>query len=443
MIRIKTSSCCLLLAALLLVSGVVHALETAESQLEDLVAEALERNPDLQAAEARWKMAEHQIVPAGSLDDPRLSLSLSNYPLDSLSGNETPMTGKEIQLSQMFPFPGKLGEKKKMAQEQALWYRGAYEEARLQLAQAVKDAWYRLYYQQQAIVITRENLDVLQDFLRMTETRYEVGTGLQQDVLKAQVEWSKLQDRVISLEQQKTTLVAELNRLLNRPPGKALEISANLKKSEINQSRRQLLELARKYRPLFMAYQAMVDRYQGQRNLARLDYYPDFTLWAGYRQREEVMGDPTDGEDFVSAGVSLNVPLWRKKRGEAVAEADSGLRMVQRQLEDLRNQIDFEISDQYAQLVKNRQLLDLFGTGILPQAAQGFEASLSAYQVGDVDFLNLLDSLMTHYRYQIDYQRALTDYERNIAKLEAAVGRDLGEKNIQGEITRDIQDSQD
>jgi len=419
----------LLLCGLLLAWGVpAQARETAKAQLDTLVVEALERNPDLLAAKARWRMAEHRIVPAGSLDDPRLGFALSNYPIDSFAGDDTPMTGKELQLSQTLPFPGKLGTRKEMAGEQAFWYRGLYEDARLQLVQEVKDAWYRICFQQQAIGITRKNIGILEDFIRLTETRYEVGTGLQQDVLKAQVERSKLLDRLFNLQQQLTSSAANFNRLLNRPAATPLETPQELEATEVEGDLQWFMQQARTKRPVFSAHQAMIDRYQAQRKLAKLDYYPDFNFWAGYRQREEVMGDPAEGTDFVSAGVSINLPLWQGKRRETVAEADSGLRMVQQQLADLGNRIDFTIADQYAQMEKNRDLVELYKTGIIPQAEQSFEASLAAYQVGDVDFLNLLDSLMTLYRYQIDYQRALSDHERSVAGLEAAVGQELGDR---------------
>jgi outer membrane protein TolC len=220
--------------------------------------------------------------------------------------------------------------------------------------------------------------------------------------------------------------VAELNRLLNRPADTPLTPSKSLSATVVETGLTKLLNLARRHRPLFSGYEAMVDRYRAQRKLAKLDYYPDFNLFAGYRQREDIPGDPAEGADFVSAGVSINLPLWQGKRREAVAEADSALRMARGQLVDFGHRVDFTISDQFAQLTKNRELVALFKTGIIPQAEQTFEASLAAYRVGDTDFLNLLDSLLTLYRYRIDYHRALSDHERSVARLEAAVGVELG-----------------
>jgi len=390
--------------------------------LAALVDQALANNPDLRVAEERWQMFERKVIPAQTLDDPRLGFAFSNYPVDSLEGNETPMTGKEIQLSQMFPFPGKLGAKGELAEQQALWYKGAWEDAKLQLTQKVKDAWYRLYYQDKAIGITQKNIDILDDFIRLTETRYEVGTGLQQDVLKAQVERSRLMDRLFTLRQQRTTVLADLNTLLSRSTTSPLNPAEELDMTPVEPSLEALQELSRERRPLYNSYQSLIDRFESQRKLARLDYYPDFNVWAGYRIREEVMGDPVPGTDFVSAGVSINLPIWREKRSEVVAEAESGIRMARRQYDDFRNRVHFTINDAYAQMEKNRDLVSLFKTGIIPQAQQSFEASLAAYQVGDVDFLNLLDSLLTLYRYEIDYHRVLADYQRNVAQIEAAAG---------------------
>jgi len=428
-----TRTKCLLFIALCLPlfipGGRVNAAETQGRSLSNLVAEALAKNPELQAARSRWEMYERKVLPARSLDDPRLGLSFSNYPVDSLQADETPMTGNELQLSQAFPFPGKLDARGEMAEQQALWYKSAWEDARLQLVRKVKDAWYRLYYRDRAVAITRKNIDLLDDFIQLTETRYAVGTGLQQDVLKAQVERSKLMDRLFTLRQQRTTVLADLNTLLARPTASPVAIPASLEMTEVKMAAAELQDLSRENRPLYASYQALIDRYQSQRKLARLDYYPDFNVWAGYRMRDEVTGDPVRGTDFVSAGISINLPIWKKKRKEAVAEAESGVRMARRRFDDFRDRVHFSISDGYAQLEKNRDLVALYKTGIIPQAQQTYEASLSAYQVGDVDFLSLVDSLLTLYRYQIDYQRVLADYQRSVAQLEAASGVPLEDES--------------
>jgi outer membrane protein TolC len=214
--------------------------------------------------------------------------------------------------------------------------------------------------------------------------------------------------------------------MTGRPSDAGLTLPDDISFTAIEVELKGLMDLSRNNRPMFTAYEAMIDRYRAQRRLAKLDYYPDFNVYAGYRIREDVMGDPAAGSDFISAGVSINLPIWQGKRRASVAEADSALRMAMSQLGDMRNRVDYSISDQLAKMNKNRDLVALYRTGIIPQAEQSYEASLAAYRTGATDFLNLLDGLMTLYRYRIDYHRALSDHERSVAGLEAAVGMVLG-----------------
>ena len=401
-------------------SAAAQADRPLRPQLSGLVEEALQNNPDLAAARERWEMSEHRILPAQSLDDPTLGVAFSNYPIDSLRADETPMTGNEFRIAQNFPFPGKLAAKGDVARQQALWFKAVYEDARLQLAQKVEDVYYRLSYQQQAIAVTEENLAILENFISLTKTRYEVGSGLQQDLLKAQLQQTRLMDRLFTLRQQRRSLLAGFNRLLDRPAGQPLEVNESLELRPVAADTERLKEFARQNRPMFASYQALIDRYASQRDLAELDYYPNFNVWTSYRFRDDDL--PDTGTDFISAGVTMNLPIWREKRSAAVAEAEAGLRMARRQRDDFGSQVNATIQDVSAQLEKNRELAQLYATGLLPQAQQTFDASLSAYQVGKVDFLSLLDSLMRLYNYQLDYQQVLADYQRNIAQLEAAAG---------------------
>ncbi|ORJ60501.1 TolC family protein [Geothermobacter hydrogeniphilus] len=410
-----------LFSILLLILLLPMSVSAADS-LDGLVAEALKNNPDLKAAESRWHMFERKIIPARSLDDPMLSFAFVNYPTDSFAAGDTPMTGKDFKLSQKFPFPGKLGTKGEIAEQKALWYKGAYDDLKLQLTRKVKDGWYRLFYLDRAVSITNKNISILDDFIRLTETRYQVGTGIQQDVLKAQVERSKLMDQLFTLQQQRKTVQADLDSLLNRPTGTPIETPEIVPVTKVEQPLQELQTISEQKRPLFAAFQSIVDRYKARRKLAKLEYKPDFNIWGGYRFREEAGNDPVDGQDFASIGISINLPIYLDKRDEAVAEADSGIRMALQQYHEFRNRVSFNIHDAFVQMEKDRDLVLLYKTGIVPQADQTFKASLAAYQVGDVEFLSLLDALLKLYSYEMDYYRVLADHERDVARLEAESG---------------------
>ncbi|MCB2184025.1 MAG: TolC family protein [Desulfobulbaceae bacterium] len=408
----------------LLSQGVLCAAENQDSfVLDNLVKEALTNNPELNAAKDRWKVYENKIVPAGSLSDPTFSFSLSNYPVDTFQGNEFAMSGKILKLAQSFPFPGKLSARREIATEQSKWFKAVWNEGRLQLTRFVKDAYYLLYYYDKSIAITQKNLQLLKDFTRLTETNYEVGKGLQQDVLKAQVEHSKLTDRLFNLSQQRDSNLAELNRLLNRPTSTQIEKLDDFEPVDIKISLADLQEDSQINRPMYAAYDSLINRYKAEKKLARLDYKPDFKVGLAYSFRES---NPADGgTDFAGLEFSMNLPIFQKKRDAAVAEADSGLRMASKQYDDFQNKVHFNIHDAYTQVKKNFAQAQLYKSGIIPQARQVLEASISNYQVGKVNFFSLLDNFMTLYNYEMEYYKVLTDGQRNIARLEAETGQTM------------------
>jgi len=411
----------LLLAALLVPSMQSVAAESV--QLQQLLVEADKNNPSLRAADEKVAVAESKIDQLTSLRDPVLSIALSNYPIDELKSDVSPMTGNEVRLAQKFPFPGKLDAKGRMAAEKSRWFAAAYQDARLQVRRQVKDAWYRLLFLQRAIELTDRNLEIIDNFIELTETRYEVGKGLQQNVLKAQLQRSKQMDKLLRLQQQREATRAELNSLAGRETDHELTVSGQLDFADIVFSLDKLQQEAVKKRPMFAAFAALIEQYKSQRELAILDYRPDFTLWAGYRFRDDGLRD--GGTDFVSAGLSFNLPVRKARRRAAVAEADSSLRLAYQKRNDFNNRVNLAIHRFLTKLNQATQLADLYKNGILPQADQTFQATLSAYRVDKVDFLSLLDSLMGLYRYKIDYVRTLSDQQRSLAALEAAAGLDV------------------
>ena len=401
----------------------VQVTEAAAVDLQNLVTEADRNNPSLLTARSQITVAGFRINQAMSLQDPVLSIAFSNYPVDSFKTSRTPMTGNEIRLAQTFPFPGKLDSKGRIAAEKSNWFKKTYQNTRLQIRKQVKDAWYRLLFQRQAIELTKRNLTLLDDFIKLTETRYEVGKGLQQNVLKAHLQRSKQMDKLFSLQRQEEATTAELNSLTGRSTESQLDIDARLTAAENLFDLAKLQENARMKHPMSSAFSTLIEQFKAQRKLARLDYRPDFTLWAGYRWRDDKLAD--GGTDFASIGLSFPLPIRKERRKAAVAEADSSLRLAFQKRNEFHNQINLEIHRSLTNYTQAIKLAELYRSGIIPQASQTFQATLSAYQVDKVDFLDLLDSLMSLYRYEIDHIKALRDQHRSMAAIEAAAALNL------------------
>lgn len=401
---------------LLIACSMSPAILHAES-LDQLVNSALANNPDLAAARARWQQFTYLAPQAGSLQDPELSFTFSSYPNDTLASDETPMTGNELRLAQKFPFPGKLGAKADLAREQARWFEALYRDQRYQLARRVKDAWYRLNYNRQAIEVTERNMALIGDIIRLTEVRYETGTGLQQDVLKAQVKRSQLMEKLMTLQQQGATIKAELNRLTNGTTDGPYQLPGDLQAVDTDKTLADFESAAAENRPMNNAYQALISRYRYQGQLADLDDYPDVTLFASWRFRDDNL--PDGGTDFISGGVSINLPVYRDRRRAAKAEAREALHMAEQQAAEFRNTVIEGLRKAYARMEETRQQAALYRQGIIPQTSQSFQAALGSYQVGKLEFISLLDALMTTYQAEMDYYRTSADYMRSLAWLEA------------------------
>jgi len=211
----------MLLASVLLLPwpAVSQSSGEKESVLSALIREALENSPRIEAALNQSLAAERKISQAGALPDPQVTLGLMNLPVNSFAFDQEPMTGKLIGVMQMFPFPGKQALATGMARNEASAVKQMEEEIRGQVVQAVSRIYYDIFAVDRARETAEKNRELMRQFVRIAETRYATGSGLQQDVLRAQVEMSRLEDSLLMWDQKRRALVARLNALLDRPAG--------------------------------------------------------------------------------------------------------------------------------------------------------------------------------------------------------------------------------
>jgi cobalt-zinc-cadmium efflux system outer membrane protein len=415
----------LILLLFLLSTGLAMAEKGQTSEtLSQVVVAALVNNPELKASDARWQMYRNKIAQARSFDDPMLNLAIRNGVLtEPFNFNKDPMTQKAVGISQQIPFWGKRQLRGEIAAKTAESYQWSFEERRVELRRLVKEVWYQIYFIDKSIDIVDRNIGILDDFISLAETKYSVNQGTQTDVFNAQVERSRLLDMLITLEQQRKSAQANLNTLLYRPTDTPVGKIPDFDIEPVRLTGKELRETAYENRPQIKSLAALIGKGEADLKLADKDFYPDFNVFAEYMQRNPIMG--TGGDDMYSIGVSFNLPVQRSKRHAAVAESDSEIRMAREELNSLKNSIDFGVSDLLAQLEKRRKLVELYKTGIIPQADQALESATINYRVNKVDFLTLLNSQMTLFNYQREYYDSLADYQVKRAELEALVGKEL------------------
>ena len=414
-----------LLVTGILPAGFSCAVETKPTEkLPELVNIALANNPELKSSQARWEMFRNRIAQARSLDDPMLMLKIQNGLVNSpLNFRRDSMTQKVIGISQQIPFWGKRGLKEEIAAKDAESYRWQVEERRLELVRMVIETYYQIYFIDKSLEIVAKNIRILDDFITLAETKYAVGQGAQQDVFKSQVERSKMLDMKISLEQERKSLVVALNALLYRPPETTVGKVPDFEIKPISLSAGNLREAAFEKRPMFKSLKAQIEKGEAGRRLAKKEFYPDFNVSFEYMQREPAMG--SDGSDMYSLGVTFNLPLQRERRHAMVAESESEVSMATDELNGLRNTIDSNISDLLAKLERREKLVNLYKSGIIPQAEQSLESATIGYRVNKVDFLTLLDSRVTLFNYERELYESQAEYMMQLAQLEAATGADF------------------
>ncbi len=397
--------------------------QTDLRELDRLIQQAQENNAELRAGFNRWKSAESRIGQAGAMPDPVLGLNLMNLPVDSYEFNQEPMTGKQISLMQKFPFPGKLGLAQKIAEDMAKIEHLKFQQLQLEIEKQVEVQYYELFYVNKAIEIVQRNISLMNQSGKIAEMRYKTGKGLQQDVLSLNVEISKLEEKIIRLKQARQEIIFQLNKTLNRELNTPIEASEILSDSLVLKNSSALKTIASEQNPLLLAWRTRAEQSERHAMLARKSYLPDLTIGLAYTQRDELLNG-SGSTDYLSGSVSLNLPIhFRNKQKKEVEELEYKNISAREDYANVKLQIEASIESKYSEILRNHRLKKLYRERILPEARQALQSILGAYQVNKTDFLTLLDGYKTLYTYELDSFRVLTDYQKNLAELEALVGR--------------------
>lgn len=395
--------------------------------LEESINLALVGNPGLAEIKARAQAFAAIPLQVGTLPDPILSFNILNLPTDTFDTSQVGMTqAPQFGLSQAIPFPGKLDLREEAAEYEAEAVSNDVDEIRLNLVRDVKTTWWNLFNLDQSLNIIQQNQKLLRQFVEIAQTKYSVGQGLQQDVLLAQLELSKLLDLELRLQGARRAEEARLNALMNISPDHDVHLPRQVDEKMLSLAGEQyLFNLADQSKPLLAKQGNLIQAASTRVELAKKDFYPDFNVGAlyGFRSGNEVNGDSR--ADLASIRFSMSLPIFiGTKQRKAVDQRTSELMEQNYRLQDLRLAIQANITDTMADYRRARSQSELFKTGILPQARQTVASMLAGYQVNKVDFLNLVSAQITLYNYEIRYWQVLSEANQALARLVAAVGEE-------------------
>ncbi len=369
-------------------SGAAAPLDLPILRLGEVLQEVRAGNPSLRASYLEADALETRAAQVSALPEPTVMGTYQPFPVYTARGAQR----SQWRVEQQIPYPGKLSLQGDIADLSADVASAEAETYALDLIVQAKMAYYDLYRIQEQVDLVGAFQEQLATFEDVAATQYEVGTGMQQAILKAQLEQNTLTQRLLDLSARRRTATETLARILNRAVEGEFTVQVQKPDLPLSDAER-LVALALERRPEVQALAAAERRAQKGIALAEKQFMPDFSFNLTYFDMADrgAMAS-VDGRDALALGVGVKVPLQRGRLKAGLQEAKVRALQVQARQEALETTFSTQIADLVSQLEREAKQLELYQRTLIPQAETTLEATVSAYTTGRIDFLNLLDT---------------------------------------------------
>jgi len=382
-----------------------------------LIAEAQHNNPEIQATAHGYKAAGHLAGQAGALPDTQVmiqNLSVgSPKPLAGYTNSDFAYIG--LGASQEFPWPGKRKLRADVAQLQAVAMQTQAETVSRSVTAQIKIAYFKLAYLQATMEILLNNDKLLGEIEQIAESRYRVGRGNQQEVLKAQLQHTRILQEINMHHREQGQLQAQLKALLGRAQDSPDVMTEALRERPLSISAGELLKAARESYPEIRAREQLIKKADKQVELAHKELRPDLGLQYMYQNTDRKF------RDYYMLTFSVTLPNRGRRRAE-LAEALENRETAQSELATAVQRRLAEVQDQYVLARSSGEQLKIYREGLLPQAEATYGAALAAYQANRQDFETLLSSVRDVLDFKEQYQKELSEHEIALARLESLTG---------------------
>jgi len=402
----------------LMVAAHVAAQESEFEQMATLSSQALiaavvAQNHHLRALGAGVEAARLRIEPAIARPDPMLSYTIWPNSIGSNIG-----TRQGAQLSQAFRWPGKRGLTQTVSEQHVAMAVESRAAAQLTVVAAAKSAFSEWHYLDRAIAINTSTQTLLSELIRIAETNYASGRGLQQDVLQAEVEHVLLEQQRLVLDQQRRSLRATINELLNRAPDQPLPPPAPLAPPSRLPGVETVRAATATTHPEIRRLEATLAAELTSAELEEKSSLPDLNAFIGY-------SDAWDEVDKrLQLGVSINLPIGRSRRRAERDAARADARQTEHALEGQRITLLAALEAAYAEVEESEVTFQLYGQRLLPLAQDTLDAAIADYQSGASEFINVINAERQKLATEQGRERALADYWRRRAELDRITGVD-------------------
>ncbi|MEO7426697.1 MAG: TolC family protein [Fibrobacteria bacterium] len=404
----------------------------SERSLAGLVAQALENNRSLKAAEFKIKSLHSAPGHTWYLEPPQVGVEFYQAPLKSFPDPLREQAEIDYSIQQAFPFPGKNSSRIDAEHKHAEMSEAELAALRRKVIREIKTGYYDLYLDDQRLEINRQNLALMNRLIEIARRQYEVGLGRQADILRAQIEATSLKSDSISLRQSRQAMQGMLNAFLGRNTGQPIATADSLVPAVADWTAAQIESLLESNHPDLKGMQAAVRMREAEKSVAKKGYWPDFMVGGSYKDMLRMPSGSHGGElqDYWSVMVSMNLPIafWSLPKYKAgVVQSDANLGQAREEYAEMRNLVSARAQAALLKVQSGKELLRISRSVLLPQSKQALESALAAYQGGKSDFLALLDAFRVNLMAKENSEMALIRLLSSQAELEEAVGLDWEE----------------
>jgi len=302
-----------------------------------------------------------------------------------------------------------------MAEHEAESVGAQVDSVRKDVVGNLKMVYFRLAYIQQTVGILQKSNELLNQVEQAAEARYRVGQGNQQDVLKAQLQHTKILQEIAHHHQEEGLLEAQLKQLLNRPQESPDIVAETLTVRALPYSAAELLQKAREQNPDVRSKAASIRQQETQVELANKNFRPDFNVQYNYQHTASQF------RDYYMATFGIRLPNRGRQRSE-LAEAQENQERARRELDAESQRVLSEVQQHYVRAKTSEERLKIYSDGLVPQSEATFRSSLSAYQSNRQDFESLLSSFLDVLNLDLEYRSQLVEHESALAELERLAG---------------------
>jgi cobalt-zinc-cadmium efflux system outer membrane protein len=385
-------------------------------------------NADLKAAFHQWKAEVEQIPQAKSLPDPKFTYG---YFIEEVETRVGPQRQK-FELMQTFPWFGVIEARTDQAAAKAKAAYKKYEAKKLDLFYQVKFAFYEYSYLAKAIEITRENLELVTYFEEIARQRYTTSITTHPDIIRAQIELAVLEDRLSSLNKLRPAITAKLNSILNRPATEELPWPKANEYRQVSIDFPQLYSMIIQNNPDLQALDYEIEAVRNSEKLAKKKSYPNLGLGVGYidtaHARATGMNISDSGKDPVIAMVSLNIPIWANNYKAAQRQAQEQLHQKTYEKMQTENTLGAKAQQLLYEFEDSDRKIRLYKDVIIPKSKEMLTASQTSYKAGTIDFLSLTDAQRMLLKYELFYERLISENAQKLAGLETLAGTEIPQK---------------